>query len=64
MNRYIILITLLLLSASTKAQLNISYSVGYGQYQMRDMKNMAKTVEGSINWLLGEKLKMTDNFPA
>lgn len=64
MNKYITLIILLLLSASIKAQLSVSYSAGYGQYQMGDMKNLANSVIGSVSGGLGGKLKMTDNFPA
>ncbi len=66
MNKYIILVIILLLpiSFSLKAQLSINFNGGYGWYQMGDMKKIAEEVMGTMNTQMGGKLKMTDNFPA
>lgn len=66
MNKYIILVIILLLpiSFSLKAQLSVNANVGYGSYQMSDMKKIAEQVMGSMNSEMGGKLKMIDNFPA
>lgn len=64
MNKYIILVIFLSVSVFSKAQLSFNYSVGYGQYQMGDMKDLSDNVMSTMNQQFEGKLKMTDNFPA
>lgn len=64
MKTYISLILLLLASFGLKAQINISYSICYGNYSMSDMKDVAKQALDAANSTIGIKLKQTDNFPS
>lgn len=55
---------LLPISLSLKAQLSINTNIGYGWYQMDDMKKIANETMYIVNTEMGGKLKMIDNFPA
>ena len=60
-----ILITLLtFLSLNTYAQFSINYSIGYGTYQMDDMKSFSRQITNQLTAEKGVPLKLTDNFPS
>ena len=64
MNKYItLIIALLLLSISAKAQFSVNYTIGYGQHLMGDMKDIAESSLTNTGGELGAKLKLTSNFP-
>lgn len=61
MKKYILLLSFFFLSLGVYAQFSINYSLGYGTYQMKDMKDIAKRPLQQEP--LGSMLKLTDNFP-
>lgn len=63
MKRNLLIIVILLISFNVKAQINVSYSVGYGSYKMSDMKDIAEMVLDQAVSNVGVPLKLTDNFP-
>lgn len=58
-----ILILLLLVTFSAKAQFSISYAAGYGTYEMDDLKSLIKTAYQQLAPTLPSGTRIVDNFP-
>lgn len=52
-----------MISFSAKAQFSISYSAGYGTYQMGDLKALIRTAYTMMAPTLPDGTRITDNFP-
>lgn len=65
MKKYILTILCILGGAiSIQAQINISYSVGYGNFKMNDMSRLLEASLQAVNLSLPAGVRITDNFPA
>ncbi|MDR2955744.1 MAG: hypothetical protein LBV43_11750 [Prevotella sp.] len=65
MKKHIFLITLfIIITLSAKSQFSVSYSAGYGSYEMGDMKNLLNNMANELGGQLpGIPVKVVDNFP-
>lgn len=64
MKKYIILIILAFAAISSKAQFSIGYSVGYGAYEMNDMKDIFDASLSSLKATYPQvDFRMVDDFP-
>lgn len=62
--KQIILLALMMsITITAAAQFNVSYSAGYGTYEMGDMSNMLEQSLSAIRGQMPDGLKITDNFP-
>lgn len=63
--KQIILLALIIgATFGAQAQLNITYSAGYGSYEMGDMSNLLDQSLASLKQNLHSGVKITDNFPS
>ncbi|MFV0419350.1 MAG: hypothetical protein ACK5KT_11540 [Dysgonomonas sp.] len=63
MKKYIFIAFLLLISIGSKAQFTVSYSAGYGDYRMKDLKDDVKAAFANLQEQLPVNLKILDNYP-
>jgi len=65
MKKYILFLLLsLIIAFYANAQLSVSYSVGYGNFKMNDMKELLGDMANEIkNQLQGLPIAIVDNFP-
>ena len=64
MKKILIFLLILIESSSIKAQITASYTIGYGQYSMSDMKDqLLETKSNIIKMIPDLDLAITDNFP-
>lgn len=64
MKKYITLLTLaLLVSISASGQFRISYSLGYGEYEMSDMQKLLNASLSAVQIELPPGVRIVDNFP-
>lgn len=63
MKKYSTLLLFLFLTLGVSAQLSVNYSIGYGDYKMNDMKDIAEKGLAEMISQTGLNMKLTDNFP-
>lgn len=64
MKKYIVTaFCLLLATTGAYAQVSVSYSVGYGDYKMKDMSNFLHTALQNVSPSILDKLSIVDDFP-
>jgi hypothetical protein len=64
MKKLIILSICLLFGFQLKAQFSVSYSAGYGKYNMEEVKDILESVKESMTYQLnGLDIRVVDNFP-
>lgn len=63
MKKYIFIVSLMLISIGSQAQFTISYSAGYGDYRMKELKDGVKAAFISLQEQLPANLKILDNYP-
>lgn len=61
--QFILLALMMSITITAVAQLNVSYSAGYGSYEMGDMRNMLDQSLSALKNQMPEGIKITDNFP-
>lgn len=63
MKKYIFILSLMLISIGSKAQFTVSYSAGYGDYRMKDLKDGVDAAFVKLKEQLPVNLKIIDNYP-
>lgn len=63
MKKHTITALFLFLTLGVKAQFNIGYSMGYGTYQMKEMKQLLQQAEGALIQSMPKGIGIVANFP-
>lgn len=64
MKKYILLFVLIAFSWQVNAQFSVTYSAGYGDYKMTNLKSLLNEIESGISSQYPNiPFKITDNFP-